>query len=191
MGIWFSRNGVQGTTEQAPAGHPVYVVTAANGATMRTDVSVLAQSVAIEWSVCPPTAPASRKCSCQPHPIFGHEDRCRYAGMGPASRQIESPLPTVERCASGLATGANLTMPTKMQSYAMACAVKWSSAQLNRPAVIYRTSRTNIRTLLAMSRRGWLDLDHPIRPTCGTLTDAGRRALARYESKHGAPVSAR
>lgn len=25
-------------------------------------------------------------CTCELHPIFGHRDNCRYAGMGPISR---------------------------------------------------------------------------------------------------------
>jgi hypothetical protein len=27
-------------------------------------------------------AVVGRGCSCKPHPIFGHEDACRYVGMG-------------------------------------------------------------------------------------------------------------
>lgn len=39
--------------------------------------------------------------------------------------------------------------------------------------------------LVAMARRGWLELDHPIRPTQGTITDAGRRAVTAYVAKNG------
>lgn len=39
--------------------------------------------------------------------------------------------------------------------------------------------------LIAMARRGWLDLDHPIRPGHGHVNAAGKRALAAYVAKHG------
>lgn len=45
--------------------------------------------------------------------------------------------------------------------------------------------------LRSLARRGWVELNHPIRPSYGTLTDSGRRALARYEAKHGTPAGAR
>lgn len=153
MSIWFERNGITGTTETAPAGHVVYVVTAANGATMRTDVGSLARSVAIEWSVCPPPAP-----------------------------QMASPLPAAERCTSGLATGATLTMPTEPQARIMSEAADWWAGTVRRGRHCPETATTGLRNMRAMARRGWLELDDPIRPTYGTLTDAGRRALARYNA---------
>lgn len=149
MGTWFSRNGVQGTTEQAPAGHPVYVVTHVGGAIMKTDVGSLAQRIAIEWATTPPAAP-----------------------------QIVSPLPAVERCTSGLASGATLTMPTEPQS-ARLRAASIGTGQL------WRGPFCDVRMMRALARRGWFELDNRVRPSYGTLTDAGRRALARYESKHG------
>lgn len=157
MSIWFERNGITGTTETAPAGHPVYVVTAANGATMKTDVGSLARSVAIEWSVCPPAAP-----------------------------QIVSPLPAAERCASGLSAGATLTMPTEPQARVLARGAAGRG--------IWRYGHTygvGITMLRALARRGWLELDDKVRPQYGTLTDAGRKALARYDAKHATPAGAR
>lgn len=32
-----------------------------------------------------PTDARRAKCGCKPHPIFGHEDGCRYRGMGPVA----------------------------------------------------------------------------------------------------------
>lgn len=39
--------------------------------------------------------------------------------------------------------------------------------------------------LIAMWRRGWMTLDNSIRPTYGTITLAGERALAAYVAKNG------
>jgi hypothetical protein len=32
---------------------------------------------------CPPEPRPDNACGCKPHPLFGHEDSCRYAGAGP------------------------------------------------------------------------------------------------------------
>lgn len=81
-------------------------------------------------------------------------------------------------------------MPTEAQARAMRNAVKWSSAQLGRPAMVLRYGAVHgvgLTMLHAMRRRGWVVLDDRAHPSYGTLTDAGRRALARYEaSKAGA-----
>lgn len=39
--------------------------------------------------------------------------------------------------------------------------------------------------LKAMARRGWLELDNAVRPTHGTMTDNGRRALERWQAAQG------
>jgi len=157
IGMWFRKNGVEGTTEQAPAGHQVYVVThAASGHYFRTDVPALALRIAREW-----------------------------AAQAPAVAVMTSPLPAAERCASGLGRGANLTMPTDAQARKLIVARN----NLTRPGLLTRGGRewqADIRMLLAMARRGWIELDRN-RAMYGVLTDSGRRALARYEaSKAGA-----
>jgi hypothetical protein len=40
-----------------------------------------------------PTDAHRAKCACKPHPIFGHEDGCRYEGMGP----LHDPTPVTHR----------------------------------------------------------------------------------------------
>lgn len=106
-----------------------------------------------------------------------------------APAQMESPLPAAERCTSGLADGATLTMPTEPQYRIMHVSAKWTP--VGTPVVLQRWRGCNITMLRALARRGWVELNHPIRPSHGTLTDAGRKALARYEAKHGTPVGAR
>jgi len=32
---------------------------------------------------------AQNACACKPHPIFGHEDGCRYQGMGPIPGPVD------------------------------------------------------------------------------------------------------
>ncbi len=104
----------------------------------------------------------------------------------PAPAPVTSPLtPDTQVPASNLAAGATLTVPTEAQARAMAIAIKWSSAQLGRGPVVRRGRRTPAPMLRAMARRGWLVLDHSIRPTAGTITPAGRYALAAYVAKHG------
>jgi hypothetical protein len=109
--------------------------------------------------------------------------------LAPAPAQIESPLPAAERRCSGLARGATLTMPTEPQARVMAITVKWTRE--GAPLQIFRSKRCDLRMLRALARRGWLELNHPIRPTYGTLTDAGRKALAAYEAKYGTPADVR
>lgn len=101
-----------------------------------------------------------------------------------APQYIASPLVESERQSSGLARGARLTMPTVAQARVMGIAVKWQTPGY--PAYVTRSRRCDLRMLRALARRGWVELDHPIRPLRGDLTDAGRHALAAYERKHGA-----
>jgi hypothetical protein len=95
-----------------------------------------------------------------------------------------SPLAVDVQVRSARPLASNTTgLPTFPQARAMAVAIKWTPE--GRPATIQRCARTNLALMIAMSRRGWLDLDHQIRPTEGCVTDAGRRALAAYVAKHG------
>lgn len=94
----------------------------------------------------------------------------------PAPAQIESPLPAAERQSSGLAGGG-------AAANAMSAPVRAMLASCRRRRSIERGRLADgnypIRMLKAAARRGWLALDDQIRPTFGTLTDAGRKALAR------------
>lgn len=87
-------------------------------------------------------------------------------------KQIISPLRADERSASMLATGATLTMPTDAQAVCLRLAHR-------NGGIIHRGVLCNLRQLKGMARRGWLTLDHPIRPTYGELTEAGLKALQR------------
>lgn len=91
--------------------------------------------------------------------------------------QIASPLIESERQCSGLAGGGGAAnkMSTAVRER-LRLAVKWTPE--GQPVVIHRCGRTNGRMLKAMARRGWLELDSKVRPSYGTVTDAGRRALA-------------
>ncbi len=148
--MWFRKNGVEGTREIAPAGHYVYTVThTASGRSMTTDVSSLALRIAREW-----------------------------AEQAPAVELMTSPLPAAERCASGLARGASLTMPSEPQARALD----------NPRGVVLRYGSTGVglTMLRSLARRGWIVLDDRIRPAHGVITSNGRRALSRYEAKAGA-----
>jgi hypothetical protein len=45
----------------------------------------LARLVQAGLRLLPLDSPGAASCSCKPHPVFGHEDGCRYEGMGRAS----------------------------------------------------------------------------------------------------------
>lgn len=94
--------------------------------------------------------------------------------------QVVSPLPAAERCSSGLAAGATLTMPTEPQARALAGADTFGHI----PRYGYRG--VGYTVLRALKRRGWVELNHPVRFDLGRITEAGRKALARYEARHGA-----
>jgi len=156
--MWFRANGVEGTRETAPAGHPVYTVThTASGRYLTTDVVSLALRTAREW-----------------------------AAQAPTVALMSSPLPAAERCSSGLARGASLTMPSDAQARKLIVA----RDNLTRPGLLSRGGhewQASITMLRALRRRGWITLNDPTRPTYGMINDSGRRALARYEaSKVGA-----
>jgi hypothetical protein len=136
----------------------------------------LANGLALKLGATRYEAPAPATCNCQPHPIFGHEDGCRYAGMGRTPAQMASPLPPAERYASGLARGTSVTalspeLLAKLREATLNPTA--TDALLRGPANQHgRATRTQ---LVALARRGYLALDNAVRPTCGTLTDLGRR----------------
>lgn len=187
--MWFRKNGVEGTRRVAPAGHHVYTVThAPSGRHMTTDVSSLALRIAREWAEQAPVVelfeahehtaanlaaglPADFMCGCAKGDLLVP---CRHTAP-----RVESPLPIAERCSSGLARGASLTMPTDAQARALD----------NSRGVVLRYGSTGVglTVLRSLARRGWIVLDDRIRPAHGVITSNGRRARARYEaSKAGA-----
>lgn len=105
----------------------------------------------------------------------------------PAPAQMVSPLTTDAQVpASNLAAGAVLTMPTLPQARCLDWAHNKSlSASVFRGQASSTGQTATLDQLLGMARRGWLTLDHPYRPTYGTITAAGRNALAAYVAKHG------
>lgn len=101
-----------------------------------------------------------------------------------ASVQIASPLAEGERQSSGLVGGgAAANRMSEAVRERLRVAVKWTPE--GQPVVIHRCGRTNVRMLKAMARRGWLELDNKVRPSYGTVTDAGRRALAAELARTG------
>lgn len=96
-----------------------------------------------------------------------------------------SPLPVElqTRSARPLATGATLTMPTLPQARCL----DWGQHgwPVRRGVASVTGATAPMPVLIAIARRGWLDLDNPARPTEGCVTDAGRRALAAYVAKNG------
>ena len=105
----------------------------------------------------------------------------------PAPAPMASPLPAElqVRSARPLAVGV-IGLPSLPQARCL----QWVVRDTFNGKVMRGYASTDGRTapmpvLIAMSRRGWLELDHPIRPTSGTITDAGRNALAAYVVKHG------
>jgi hypothetical protein len=93
--------------------------------------------------------------------------------------QMASPLPPAERCTSGLARGTSVTalspeLLAKLREATLNPTA--TDALLRGPADQHgRATRTQ---LVALARRGYLVLNHSVRPTYGTLTDLGRRACA-------------
>lgn len=108
----------------------------------------------------------------------------------PAPAQMTSPLAASEqvRMARPLAAGGagSVGGPTLPQARCL----NWASAG-DRSRVIHRGRASVIGmtapldVLVAMSRRGWVTLDHPTMPVSATIKPAGRNALAAYIAKHG------
>lgn len=101
------------------------------------------------------------------------------AAIDPGTPQITSPLAEDEQQRSGLAGGGPAANAMSAPVLARLRVATLGSGRL------YRGRMTNLRMLKAMARRGWLELDHPIRPTLGMVTDAGRRALAAELARTG------
>lgn len=105
----------------------------------------------------------------------------------PAPAQMTSPLAVDAQVpASNLAAGAVLTMPTLPQARCLDWARNKSlSASVFRGRASSTGQTATLDQLQAMARRGWLELDRRVAPNRGTLTAAGRNALAAYVAKHG------
>lgn len=103
----------------------------------------------------------------------------------PAPAQIVSPLaPAAQVPASNLAAGATLTVPTVAQARSLQWATD-NDGGVRRGHASVTGQTATFDQLRAMARRGWLHLDHPVRPCSGIITNAGRAALAAYVAQHG------
>lgn len=97
---------------------------------------------------------------------------------------MASPLATDAQVPSAnLGRGSSLTTMTDAQARVVSYALKRITT-----GVIHRGSSeldgyATAPMLRAMARRGWLELDDKIRPTYGTVTDAGRTALEWYDAQ--------
>ncbi len=104
-----------------------------------------------------------------------------------APAQMASPLPAELQVRSSrpLADGGgSADIPTLPQARCLSWAATFArEVRRGNASVDGRTAPMPV--LVAMARRGWLDLDHSIRPTYGEITATGRRALAAYVAKHG------
>lgn len=97
--------------------------------------------------------------------------------------QMTSPLVEGERQFSGLAGGG-------AAANAMSAPVRdmLATAARHPQGEIWRgggRGAFRLPMLRAAARRGWLALNHPIRPAYATITDAGRRALAAEIARTG------
>jgi hypothetical protein len=101
--------------------------------------------------------------------------------------QMTSPLAVTDQRASHLVNpGASLVMPSLPQARCLAWAQNcdpYHRVRRGRASVIGKTAPLDV--LIAMSRRGWVTLDHDIMPTSGCITRAGSNALAAYVAKNG------
>jgi hypothetical protein len=129
-----------------------------------------------------------------PHAAVLAKSRAHLNGAvevpAPVTQQMTSPLAADARVRSTRPLVAGVVgEPTLPQARCL----QWSAGGTGylgaRPVRRGRASVTGatapLDVLIAMSRRGWMTLDHPIRPMAGDITDAGRRALATYIAKHG------
>lgn len=93
-----------------------------------------------------------------------------------AVKQIENPLIESERAAS-LLRGGSLTNPSDPARTKLAEAASCGGQLVRGRIVDYGCA--DLRMLKSLARRGWLTLDHPIRPQAGHVTRAGLVALER------------
>lgn len=120
-------------------------------------------------------ASAARGAVAGPHEVRMTAPPSMARKVPPA--RIESPLPAAERQSSGLAGGG-------AAANAMSAPVRdmLVRASENAAGEVWRGRGRGtypLPMLRAAARRGWLELNHPARPAWATLTDAGRKALAR------------
>lgn len=105
--------------------------------------------------------------------------------------QMESPLAPADRKASFLASpGATLIVPSLPQARCLAWsdngdAEPFSRRRIRRGRASHVGMTAPLDVLIAMSRRGWVILDHPTMPMSAMMTDTGKRALATYIAQHG------
>jgi hypothetical protein len=101
-----------------------------------------------------------------------------------APAPVASPLVSDAQVRSARPLSSNtIGLPTDAQARCLDwCKSGWS---IRRGVASVTGSTATLDQLQAMARRGWLDLDHPIRPTRGEINTAGRNALAAYVAKHG------
>lgn len=99
--------------------------------------------------------------------------------------QMSSPLRTEAQVRQSRPLVANVIgLPTLPQARCLVRA-KYRDGSVRRGFASVDGRTAPMPVLVAMARRGWLELDHPIRPTQGTITDAGRRAVTAYVAKNG------
>lgn len=106
--------------------------------------------------------------------------------------QMTSPLPADLQVKSSRPLVANVIgLPTLPQARCLSWAGRsgqWAEGvrgTVRRGFASIAGNTAPMPVLVAMARRGWLELDHPIRPTEGAITEAGRNALAAYVAKNG------
>lgn len=101
----------------------------------------------------------------------------------PAAPTMASPLAERHRVQpSNLGRGSSLTQMTGPQARATRFAIEHCDGYVFRGGSGQELSGPSLR---AMARRGWLELDDRIRPSYGTVTDAGRKALERFDATNG------
>jgi hypothetical protein len=151
----FDRNGVVGYGETGADGNRWYTVTDTRTGESATNTA---------WAIVLPIAR-------------------RWADHTVEPAQVVSPLVESEQRRSGLAGGGVAAEQMTGPGAAKLAEAVASDGKLRRGSG-QRYGYANRRQLVALARRGWLTLDHDIRPTGGIVTPAGVTALLRWMASH-------
>lgn len=117
-----------------------------------------------------------------------HNNGAVEVPAAPAPVPMVSPLaPAAQVRSTRPLVAETIGLPTLPQARCLT----WATGAGDRSRAIHRGRASVIGmtapldVLIAMSRRGWVMLDHPTMPMSATVRPAGRSALNAYVAKHG------